>query len=119
MVFDIFAVLFLTFFSALGMVTLSNWLLSHSYGKRFRRKIFVIAEVDSLPVNDLEDGLRRLLAETDLSDRYLVLDGRDASPEASALCRNLEKRFNCLFFSDEKELCSFLVSSLHSEIKEV
>lgn len=119
MVFDTLAILILTFFASIGMATLSDWLLLHSRGKRFRRKIFVIAKVDSLPANDLENGLRRLLAETDFSDRFLLLDGRNASPEASILCRNLEKRFDCLFFSDEKELCGFLVSGLHSEIKEV
>lgn len=119
MVFDIFAILVLTFFSALGMVALSDWLLLHSHGKKFERKIFVIARVDSLPVADLEDGLRRLLAETDFPHRFLLLDGQNASPEASVLCRNLEKRFDCLFFSDEKELCGFLVSGLHPKGKEV
>ncbi len=119
MVFDVLAVLILTFFASLGMVHLTQWLLSHSNGKKPERKIFVVAKINSVPVSDLEDGIRSLLAESDLSGRELLLDGEDALPEALALCRNLEKRFGVLLFQNEKELLSFLVSGLQGKEKQV
>ena len=119
MVFDVLAVLVLTFFASLGMVYLTEWLLSHSGGKKPARKIFVVAKINSVPVSDLEDGIRSLLAESDLSGRELLLDGEDALPEAITLCHNLERRFGVTLFQNEKELLSFLVSGLQWKEKQV
>lgn len=119
MIFDVLAVLILTFFASLGMVYLTEWLLSHGGGKKPERKIFVVAKINSVPVADLENGIRSLLAESDLSGRELLLDGEGALPEALALCRNLEKRFGVLLFQNEKELLSFLVSGLQWKEKQV
>ena len=119
MFFDVLAILILTFFASLGMVYLMQWLLSHSPGKKPRRKIFVVARVSSVPLSDLEDGIRSLLAESDLPGRDLLLDGTDASPEAVALCRNMERRFGVILFQNEKELLSFLLSGLQEKKKQV
>lgn len=117
MLFDIAAVLLLTFFAALGMVEGADWLLKHAFRKNISKKVYAVADVSSVPENDLEDAVRCLLAETDGMSRDLILDCRGASGMANEISLNLEKRFDCIAVFDEKELLSFIYSGLHKDEK--
>ena len=115
MFFDILAVTIITFFAALGMVEASDFLFKKSCRKNIECKIFSIANMSSVPENDIEDAVRCLLIDDIGKEHYLILDCRNTENETKNLCRNLEKRFNCAVIESEKELCDMIVSGLHGE----
>lgn len=117
MFFDSLAVLLLTFFASWGMVEAAEWLLKNPFRKNIKQKVFAVAKVNSVPEEDIEPALRTLLSETEGLHRKVFLDCSSASEDAVIICRNLEKRFECEVFFDEKELVSKIEDYLHSREK--
>ncbi len=117
MFFDSLAVLVLTFFASLGMVEAAEWLLRNPFRKNIKKKVFVVAKVDSVLEEDIEPALRTLLSETEGMKRLVFLDCANASEKAVIICRNLEKRFECETFFDDKEFVDKLEDYLHSDKK--
>lgn len=115
MFFDIFAVLIITFFAALGMVEASDYLFRRSFHKNINRKTYIIADFGSVSENDIEDSVRYLLIDSIEKNSRLIIDCRKASDESYLICKNLEKRFNCKAIFDEKELSDIIVSGLHED----
>lgn len=119
MFFDSLAVLLLTFFASLGMVEAAEWLLRNPFRKDIKKRIFVVAKVDSVPEEDIEPALRTLLSETEGTLRRVFLDCSGASGDAVTICRNLERRFDCETVFSEAELFSLTEKYLHGDEKTV
>ena len=117
MFFDTFAVLVLTFFASLGMVTAGEWLLRNPFRKNIRRKVFAVAKVSSVSEETIEPALRTLFSEAEGMNCTVFLDCDGASEKAVFVCRHLEKRFNCETFFDEDELIYKLGEYLHGKKK--
>lgn len=119
MLFEILAVLILTFFASLGMIEASRWLLRQSTKCRMKKRVFYIAEAGSVPENILEDSVRAAFSETETLRGEIILDCRGASPEAKEICRRLCERFYCSAAENEKELKSLLLFGLHGDEKDI
>ena len=115
MFFDAVAVLIITFFAALGMADLSDWLLKNPLKKRMKHKVFVVAKINSAKEEDIEPAVRSILAETNGKKRFVFLDCEGASEKALYICSRLEKRFDCSLLRSEEELFSKLCEGLHNE----
>ena len=119
MFFDVAAVLIITFFAALGMVEVSEWLLKNPLRKKIKHKVIVVAKVSSVAEEDIEPALRSILAETNGMPREVFLDCEGISERALFICSYLEKRFDCSLFRGENELLTMLSDSLHNEEKKL
>ncbi len=117
MFFDALAALFVTFFCALGMVEVAQWLLKNPLRKKIKHRVFVIAKINSAPKDDIEPALRSIFAETDGMRRNVFLDCDGASDEAVDICKKLEQRFDCSLFRSNEELFSMLSNSLQENKK--
>ena len=117
MFFDTLAVLVLTFFASLGMVTAGEWLLRNPFRKNIKKKVFAVAKVSSVPEEDIEPALRTLFSEAEGMNCTVFLDCDRASEKAVFVCRHLEKRFNCETFFSEEELIYKLENYLHGDEK--
>ncbi len=117
MFFDIAAVLIITFFAALGMVEVSEWLLKNPLRKKIRHKVIVVAKVGSVAEEDIEPALRFVLAETNGMPREVFLDCEGISERALFICEHLERRFDCSLFRGENELLTMISEGLHNEEK--
>ena len=78
MLFEILAVLILTFFASLGMIEASRWLLRQSTKCRMKKRVFYIAEAGSVPENIPcgRRSRRRKLSGAKLSSTVAVLRRR-------------------------------------------
>ena len=117
MFFDIAAVLIITFFAAMGMAEVSDWLLKNPLRKKIKHRVFVVAKVDSVAEEDIEPALRSILAETNGMPREILLDCGGISEKALYICQHLEKRFDCSLFRGENELITMVEECLHKEEK--
>ena len=76
MLFEILAVLILTFFASLGMIEASQWLLRQSTKCRMKKRVFYIAEAGSVPENILEDSVRAAFSEAETLRGEIILETR-------------------------------------------
>lgn len=114
MFFDALAILVITFFTAIGMVEVCEWLLKNPLRRKIKQKTFVVAKVGSIPEEDIEPALRSILAETNGTPREVFLDCEGISERALFICEHLERRFDCSLFRGEDELLRLFNEGLHT-----
>ncbi|MBQ2898702.1 MAG: hypothetical protein IJE28_03035 [Oscillospiraceae bacterium] len=119
MFFDALAVLVITFFASIGMVEAAEWLLKNPLRKKIPHKVFVVADVSSVPEDEIEPALRSVIAETNGLRREIFLDCEGISDEALYICERLEQRFDCFLFRGEDELISMFREGLHNGKKQL
>lgn len=119
MLFDIIAMLIITFFASLGMIEASNWLLRHSADPKAKKIVLFVVDASSVASDKTEDALRHAFAEAEPVGGKVILDCRNADDEAKKICFALCRRFNCNFAENEKELESLLSVYLHSGEKDI
>ncbi len=115
MFFDIVSVLIITFFAALGMIELADWLLKNPFRKNIRQKTFIVANINSIPEDELESSLRYLFAEHRGENTDIFLDCRKIEPVALEICENLRKRFEFSLIRGEEEIFSAVKESLQED----
>ncbi len=108
MLFEILAVLIVTFFASLGMIEASQWLLRRSTKCNMKKCVLFITDVSSVDADSIEDSVRAALSEADSVHGEMILDCRGASAEAKEICRNLCRRFYCTAAEGEAELENIL-----------
>lgn len=109
---DILAVLLLTFLSALGLITVSDWIMGKAFCNRIYALPFLVVGISSVGESEVEGSVRYLISDERFSPSRIFLDCRDASETAVEICRKLEKRFGCAVFENENELSELIVQSL-------
>ncbi len=112
MFFDIIAVLIITFFAALGMIELSEWLLKNPLRKEAKQVKIHVIKVNSIKEENTEQVLRFILSEGPEEEIHFLLDLRDISPTAKEICENLRRRYGFGVFEREETAVSFIKESL-------
>lgn len=115
MLFDIFAALIITFFAAVGMADISEWLLKNPLKKKIKHRVFIVAKLNSVKEEEIEPALRSILAETNGMHRSIFLDCENSSESSVAIAKKLEKRFDCSVFYSEDEVLRMFLNGLHTE----
>lgn len=115
MFFDSLAIIVITFFAAVGMAQIAEWLLKNPLCKKIKHRVFIVAKLDFAEGEDMELALRSLLAETKGGKQKVFLDSEGASEETLSLCKKLAQRFEFSLFRGENELVSLFLESLHND----
>lgn len=119
MLFDVFAVLIITFFASLGMIEASNWLLRRSVKSKAKRTVIFAVDVSSVAAEEVEEALRCTFAEAEPLSGKIILDCSSADGEAKEICLSLCRRFNCNFAENKKEIESLVSVYLHNDRKDI
>lgn len=119
MLFEILAVLILTFFASLGMIDASRWLLRQGTKCPAKKRVLFVLDAASVAEDFLEDSARAALSEADPFRGEVILDCREASAEGKEICRSLSRRFYCSSAENEKELESLLLFGLQDGEKDI
>ncbi len=115
MIFNIIAILVITFFAALGMVDFSSRLLKSPLYKSMKKKVFIVLNVDSVKEEDIEAAVWTVFSQSDYQSTDILLDCRGISPKKSEICEELRKKYEIFPLQTEEEMLRFFKDSLQKE----
>ena len=117
MFFETILILLLTFFAAVGLMDISDWILRRNCRRNKNYRLFAVSDVSKIPLDDLEDHIRFLSLGNDCKEHTVILDLRNTEGEKLCLAAALSKRFGCLRFMSSKEAEELLSDYLQSTEK--